>query len=35
LLFRPEVRYDHSDRSVFADGDHNQTTFGVGVLFTF
>jgi Putative beta-barrel porin-2, OmpL-like. bbp2 len=35
LLFRPEVRYDHSDRSVFASGDHNQWTFSVDGLFTF
>ena len=35
LLFRPEVRYDHSDRSVFSSGDHNQLTFSVDALFTF
>ncbi len=35
LLFRPEVRYDHSDRSVFGKGDHNQSTFSVGALYTF
>jgi hypothetical protein len=35
LLFRPEVRYDHSDRSVFGNGDHNQTAFCTGALFTF
>jgi len=35
LLFRPEVRYDHSDRPVFGNGDHNQSTFGVGALFAF
>jgi hypothetical protein len=35
LLFRPEVRFDHSDRPVFGKGDQNQSTFGVGALFTF
>lgn len=35
LLFRPEVRYDHSDRSVFNSGDHNQWTFSMDGLFTF
>ena len=35
LLFRPEVRYDHSDRPVFGSGDHNQLTFSVDALFTF
>jgi Putative beta-barrel porin-2, OmpL-like. bbp2 len=35
LLFRPEVRYDHSDRSVFGKGDHDQSTFSAGTLFTF
>jgi hypothetical protein len=35
LLFRPEIRYDHSDRSVFNSGDHNQLTFSVDVIFKF
>jgi hypothetical protein len=35
LLFRPEVRYDHADRLVFGNGDHNQTAFCMGGLFTF
>ncbi len=35
LVFRPEVRYDHSDHSVFNNGDRNQLTFGVDALLTF
>ena len=35
LLFRPEVRYDHSDQPVFDRGDKDQLTFSVGALFTF
>ena len=35
LLFRPELRYDHSDRLVFSSGDRNQLTFSVDTLFTF
>jgi len=44
LLFRPEVRYDHSDQPVFNTrgnhplfnaGDRNQWTFSVDALFTF
>ena len=35
LLFRPEIRYDHSNRSVFGNGDNNQTAFCMGALFTF
>ena len=35
LLFRPEVRYDYSDRSVFNSGDHNQFTFSVDAILTF
>jgi hypothetical protein len=35
LLFRPEIRYDHSDRSVFNSGDHNQLTFSVDVIVKF
>ncbi len=34
-LFRPEVRYDHSDRPVFDGGHQNQLTFSVDALFTF
>jgi hypothetical protein len=35
FLFRPEVRYDHSDRPVFDGGRQNQMTFSVDALFTF
>ncbi|MGB8959333.1 MAG: outer membrane beta-barrel protein [Candidatus Aminicenantales bacterium] len=35
LLFRPEVRYDHSNRPVFDGGLRNQLTFSVDALFTF
>jgi hypothetical protein len=35
LLFRPEIRYDHADRSVFSTGDRNQLTFSMDGLFTF
>ena len=35
LLFRPEVRYDHSDHAVFNSGNRDQLTFSVGALFTF
>jgi hypothetical protein len=35
LLFRPEVRYDHSDRPVFDGNRQNQLTFSVDALFTF
>ena len=35
LLFRPEVRGDHSDRPVFDSGDYNQLTFSVDALVTF
>jgi hypothetical protein len=34
-LFRPEIRYDHSDHSLFNSGDKNQLTFSVDTLFTF
>jgi hypothetical protein len=34
-LFRPEVRYDHSDHSLFNSGDKNQLTLSVDTLFTF
>jgi hypothetical protein len=35
LLFRPEVRYDRSDHSLFSAGDRNQLTFSMDTLFTF
>ena len=35
LLFRPEVRYDHSNHPVFNSGDKDQLTFSVDALFTF
>jgi hypothetical protein len=35
LLFRPEVRYDHSDQPVFDSGDKDQLTLSVDALFTF
>jgi len=35
LLFRPEIRYDLADQSVFAGGCKNQLTFSVDALFTF
>lgn len=35
LLFRPEVRYDHSDRPVFDGGRQDQLTLSVDALFTF
>jgi len=35
LLFRPELRYDHSDRQVFGSGDRDQLTFSMDTLFTF
>jgi hypothetical protein len=34
-LFRPEVRYDHADHSLFNSGDRNQWTCSVDALFTF
>ena len=34
-LFRPEVRYDHSNHPLFNSGDKNQLTFSVDTLFTF
>jgi hypothetical protein len=34
-LFRPEIRYDHADQPVFNNGDRNQWTCSVDVLFTF
>jgi len=35
LLFRPEIRYDVSDHSVFNSSEHNQLTFSMDALFTF
>ena len=35
LLFRPEIRYDHSDQLVFNGGNKDQFTFSVDALFTF
>ena len=35
LLFRPEIRYDHSDRSVFNGNGRDELTFSVDALFTF
>jgi len=35
LLFRPEIRYDHSDQPVFNDGHRNNWTCSVDALFTF
>ena len=35
LIFRPEIRYDHSDRSVFSTGKRDQLTFSMDALFTF
>ena len=34
VLFRPEVRYDHSASALFDSGRRNQLTFSVGALFT-
>jgi hypothetical protein len=35
LLFRPELRYDHSNKQVFDGGNKDLLTGSVGVLFTF
>ena len=35
LLLRPEIRYDHSDRSVFSTGKRDQLTFSMDALVTF
>ena len=35
LLFRPEIRYDHSDRSNFSTGERDQLTFSMDGLLTF
>jgi len=35
LLFRPEVRYDYSDRAVFNSREQNQWTFSIDTIFTF
>ena len=34
-LFRPEIRYDHSDQPVFNNGDRNNWTCSMDALFTF
>jgi hypothetical protein len=35
LLFRPEIRYDWSDKALYDTGSHDQLTFSVDALFTF
>jgi len=35
ILFRPEIRYDTSDRYVFNSGSRNQLTFSMDTLITF
>ena len=35
LIFRPEIRYDHADRSVFSTGERDQLTFSMDALVTF
>ena len=35
LLFRPEIRYDNSDHSVFGGGNENQLTCSLDALLTF
>ncbi len=35
FLLRPEIRYDHSDRSLFSTGERDQLTFSMDGLFTF
>jgi len=35
LIFRPEIRYDHADRSVFSTGYRDELTFSMDALFTF
>ena len=35
LIFRPEIRYDHADRSVFSTGERDQLTFSMDALLTF
>ena len=35
LLFRPEVRYDYSNRPVFNSNEHNQWTFSMDTVFNF
>lgn len=35
LLFRPEIRYDRSNRPVFNSNERNQWTFSMDALFTF
>jgi hypothetical protein len=35
LLFRPEIRYDYSDRPIFGSGYQNQVTVSMDALLTF
>ena len=35
LIIRPEIRYDYSDKPVFATGELDQLTFNVDAIFTF
>jgi Protein of unknown function (DUF1597). len=35
LIFRPEIRYDHADRSVFSTGKRDQLTFSIDGLIQF
>ena len=35
LLFRPEIRYDHSSKAVFDNSDKDQVMFSADALFTF
>ena len=35
LIFRPEIRYDHCDRSLFSTGERDQLTFSMDGLVTF
>ena len=35
FILRPEIRYDHSDRSLFSTGERDQLTFSMDGLLTF
>jgi len=35
LIFRPEIRYDHCDRSVFSSGERDELTFSADALLVF
>lgn len=35
LLFRPEIRYDWSNKALYASGSYDQLTFSIDALFTF